>query len=239
MAETQSNPGTTPDVKPQSSDSTQGECPGGTCVNLAGIVAIGIYLAALAYVLVYGLVKFWPSAAPSRSSAPTSSIATGAALSNAPPASPPGTAAASPGQVQPVGAPFEVVQVWRRQVQVRPESRLFLVVAIAGALGGLLHSVRSFYWYVGNRNLKWSWVPQYVLLPWVGAILGLVIYLILRGGLLAGEATVSDTNPFGFAAFASMAGLFSEQAVEKLRQLFEGLLARSPKGRDHVQAEQP
>ena len=31
------------------------------------------------------------------------------------------------------------------------DQRLFIVVAFAGLLGGLIHSTRSLYWYVGNR----------------------------------------------------------------------------------------
>ena len=38
---------------------------------------------------------------------------------------------------------------------VTTEVRLFVVVAIGGMLGGLLHSTRSFAWYVGHSGLKW------------------------------------------------------------------------------------
>ncbi len=36
------------------------------------------------------------------------------------------------------------------------EARMVLIVALFGALGGLVHSLRSFYWYLGNRELVWS-----------------------------------------------------------------------------------
>ena len=85
------------------------------------------------------------------------------------------------------------------------------------------------------RQTTFRLLADHVLLPWVGAILGLVIYFVLRGGLLAGEGTVSNTNPFGFAALASMAGLFSEKVMEKLSQRFQGLLSPAPRGLDHVE----
>ncbi len=34
------------------------------------------------------------------------------------------------------------------------DQRLFTLVALAGFLGGLIHSARSLYWYVGNRSLQ-------------------------------------------------------------------------------------
>ena len=40
------------------------------------------------------------------------------------------------------------------------EVRLLLIVILAGALGSLVHTVRSVYWYVGNRKLKWSWLAS-------------------------------------------------------------------------------
>src|SRR5271165_6550953 len=42
---------------------------------------------------------------------------------------------------------------------VSREFLFFLTVAIAGTLGGLIHTIRSFVSYVGNRQLVWSWLP--------------------------------------------------------------------------------
>ena len=123
--------------------------------------------------------------------------------------------------------------------------RIFLFVAMAGALGGLVHSLRSFYWYAGNRNVLWSWLPMYMMLPFVGAALGVALYLGLRGGLLlqpsagAGGAGATGVNPYGFAGFALLAGLFTEQAIQKLKDVFTTLLTAAPKGTDHVEPKPP
>lgn len=68
------------------------------------------------------------------------------------------------------------------------EHRLFVVVAVAGALGGLIHSTRSLYEYVGDRQLLRSRLLMYLSLPFIGGGLAVVIYLILRGGLVTGTA---------------------------------------------------
>lgn len=117
---------------------------------------------------------------------------------------------------------------------VTREFLFFLVVALAGALGGLIHTIRSAAWYVGNRELKWSWLPFNLLLPIVGALGGTVFYLVLRAGLFSPSTSAAHASPFGFAAVAVLAGLFSEQALEKLRQLAANLFAERPKGGDHV-----
>src|SRR4249919_252150 len=44
------------------------------------------------------------------------------------------------------------------RLQLDGDQRLFTVVALAGVLGGLIHSARSLYWYIGNRNLRYSWL---------------------------------------------------------------------------------
>lgn len=110
------------------------------------------------------------------------------------------------------------------------EVRLLIVVALAGALGGQVHALRSLYWYIGHRALVLSWLAMYILLPFVGTTLGLVFYLVVRGGFFAPQATVEHTSPFGFAALASLVGMFSEQAVLKLKQVAETLLAEAPHG---------
>jgi hypothetical protein len=93
-----------------------------------------------------------------------------------------------------------------------------MVVALAGALGASLHSLRSASRYIGERYLFRSWLPFYVLLPFVGAILSTIVYLVLRAGLITGGSASQD--PFGFAAVAALVGLFSSQAAEKLKEVF-------------------
>lgn len=115
---------------------------------------------------------------------------------------------------------------------ISDETHSLLIVAIAGALGSLVHVLRSFYWYVGNRELIWSWVAKYILLPFVGTAIGLVFYLIIRGGFFSPQAGVQQTSPFGFAALAALAGLFSEQAILKLQKVAETLLTEVPAGAD-------
>jgi hypothetical protein len=111
---------------------------------------------------------------------------------------------------------------------------LFVIVAATGALGGLLHTVRSLSWYLGNRSLRWSWVPFYMMLPLVGASGATVFYLVFRAGLFSPSTTTTQVNPFGFAAIAALVGLFSEQAMEKLRDVFGSLLAPARAGDDTV-----
>jgi hypothetical protein len=119
------------------------------------------------------------------------------------------------------------------------DDALFVVVAGAGALGALIHTIRSLSWYLGNRSLRWSWVPFYVLLPMVGASTATVFYLVFRAGLFSPSTTTTQVNPFGFAAIAALVGLFSEQAMEKLREVFGSLLAPARAGTDHVDPQKP
>lgn len=122
---------------------------------------------------------------------------------------------------------------------VRSEVLIFIVVAVAGALGGLIHTVRSLSWYVGNRFLKWSWVPFYLMLPVVGALLATVFYVVLRGGLFSGQTATDDVNAYGFVALAALTGMFSEQATEKLKTVFAALFTDTEAGKDHVDAGPP
>lgn len=117
---------------------------------------------------------------------------------------------------------------------ISDEVRLLLIVALAGALGSLVHALRSLYWYIGHRALVRSWLAKYILLPFVGTTLGLLFYFVIRGGFFSPEATVQQTSPFGFAALAGLVGLFSEQAVLKLKEVAETLLAKPQPGQDSV-----
>jgi len=93
------------------------------------------------------------------------------------------------------------------------------LMILVGALGAIIHALQSFYCYVGNRKLKWSWIPMYFILPFVGAGISTVFYLIIRGGLMSGVA--EHDNVFGLMAIGGLVGLFSPQALEKLKNVSE------------------
>lgn len=114
--------------------------------------------------------------------------------------------------------------LWR--IALADETRLLIIVILAGALGSMIHTHRSFYYHIGNRDFGASWIPFYIVRPFVGAILALVFYLVIRGGFFAQGSSVEATSPFGFAALAGLVGLFSEQAILKLKQVAETLFIK-------------
>jgi len=170
-------------------------------------VAFAVLLPLLAVLVLYSLWVFWPHG---------TGAGGGAATGNQPPGQ----------QITYFG--------WKQSVS--RETLFFVIVALAGVLGGLIHVIRSLSWYVGNRDFRWSWVPFNLLLPVVGALCGTVFYLVLRAGLFSPSTSVDQASPFGFAAVAVLVGLFSEQALEKLRQVASNLFAERPEGEDHVPA---
>jgi hypothetical protein len=114
------------------------------------------------------------------------------------------------------------------------EQATLLFVFFAGVLGALVHALRSLYWYVGHRKLVVSWVTMYFLLPLIGGILGVLVYLVFRGGLLQSDAA-SALNPIGFAAVSGLVGMFSEQAIRKLKDVAETLFTKTKSGEDSIE----
>jgi hypothetical protein len=111
------------------------------------------------------------------------------------------------------------------------EQHLFLLVVLAGALVSFVHVTRSFVDFIGNRRLRPSWTWWYVLQPFTGSALAVVGYLVLRGGFFVGTSAGGIVNPFGFVAVASLVGLFSKQATNKLDELFSTMF-RTDKERE-------
>ncbi len=140
-------------------------------------------------------------------------------------------AAPSPAGTSPPTAPFSYFG-WR--LSLTRDQQFFIIAAVAGSLGGLLHSLRSLSTYVGERYLFRSWLLYYALLPLVGAILATIVYIVLRAGLLPGETATSQPNPYGIAAVAALVGLFSGQAAEKLQAIFETIFTSPGQGSESV-----
>ncbi len=140
---------------------------------------------------------------------------------------PQATAPAKEQRVTPPAALDSAVAASRAAV----DARLFLIVLLSGALGGLLHAVRSFVWYVGNRELRWSWIPTYITLPVTSALLAATMYFVVRAGFLGFQGS-GDLNAYGFAGASALIGLFSQSAILKLKEVAETLFTRPPQGAD-------
>jgi hypothetical protein len=119
------------------------------------------------------------------------------------------------------------------------ESVLILLVILAGALGAYVHAATSFAKYVGNRRFARSWYWWYLGRLPIGSALALIVYFALRGGLVGGDATSGQVNPYGVAALAAMAGLFSRQAVDKLNEVFDTFFRTRTDTRDADTLEAP
>jgi hypothetical protein len=111
-----------------------------------------------------------------------------------------------------------------------PDRTMVVMVLFAGALGGLVHALRSFYWYVGEGKLLWNWVGMYVVLPWSSAALGFVFYLVIRAGLYQPSAGTS----YLLVGLAALVGMFSRQAAEKLKDIGEGIFTKASQGSDQA-----
>ncbi len=192
--------------------SKAGEKPMGTL----GIILTLVYLILFSIILLFGLVQLWPPQAPPQAS----------------PQTPPQTQAGESVSTN------SAVHFYFLTFNNSEEIRMILIVVLAGALGALVHALRSFYWYVGHRMMVRSWLAMFILLPFVGTTLGLLFYFVIRGGFFSAQATSEVTSPFGFAALAGLVGLFSEQAVLKLKQVAETMLAKAPKGEEAAPQEE-
>lgn len=105
------------------------------------------------------------------------------------------------------------------------ELDLITVVLLVGALGSYVHTATSFTSYVGNQRLHKSWLWWYIMRPFIGSALALILYFVVRAGFLHGGSGPENMNLFGFAGLAGLTGMFSKQATDKLRELFDNLFS--------------
>jgi hypothetical protein len=113
------------------------------------------------------------------------------------------------------------------------EAILLISVTMAGALGGLIRGIWRLNEDVGKQEYKLPrWLPSYYSKPVKGAILGLIFYLVLRGGFFAPGASVDETNPYAFIGLAGLVGLFSDHAMEKLKQISGSVFAQTEREKE-------
>lgn len=102
---------------------------------------------------------------------------------------------------------------------------LLLMVLIVGAAAALIGVSRRFLHFSLRDELTKRDAWSYVLRPFQGAILALIVYFTLRGGFLGQDAT-APVNPYGVAAISGLVGLFTRHAVSKLTDVFDTVFGK-------------
>jgi hypothetical protein len=113
-----------------------------------------------------------------------------------------------------------VTWFWR-DLDLTPDATLLLLVILVSALGSYVHVTVSFSDFAGNRQLVTSWVWWYLLRVFVGSSLAVLFYFAIRGGFFSSTSDSSQVNVYGIAALSGLVGLFSKQATDKLREIFD------------------
>jgi hypothetical protein len=108
-------------------------------------------------------------------------------------------------------------------VTLHPDAILLLLVITASSVGSFVHVATSFSTHVGRNRFEFTWATWYLFRIFIGASLASVFYFVMRAGFLSGDQTNTALNAYGIAAIAGFVGLFSRQATDKLRELFDTL----------------
>jgi hypothetical protein len=104
---------------------------------------------------------------------------------------------------------------------------VFIIVSlVGGAFGGTLHAIASLTAHVADKDFGKEWTMWYLANPFVGAALAVAFLFVLQAGL-GGQASPSAGGLYGIAAVATLVGLFSRQALDKLRDIFNVAFARA------------
>jgi len=104
------------------------------------------------------------------------------------------------------------------------DAQMLLLVVLMGAFGSAVYALKSLADYKGEGRLTHSWLTFYLVQPVEGAGIAVLLYLVIRGGFLAGTGSdIKNANTFGMCAIAGLAGAFSDTAFAKLKEVFDTL----------------
>lgn len=110
------------------------------------------------------------------------------------------------------------------------EQDVLVMVIFMGALGGFIHLTSSIAKFIGNRQFLRSWIIYYLLMPCEGSGLAVILYLMVRVGVLnpasSNQSATQNLNWVGIYALSALAGLFSKQALELLSDVFSTIFRR-------------
>jgi hypothetical protein len=123
--------------------------------------------------------------------------------------------AAAPGEIA-----TRTISSWGPSLSVTLATSLVLVGAAAGFVGSVVQQSIVFASRAGQQTLERGYVWWYVLRPVWSALLGSVVVLTVNAGLVSiGDETTSAAGVTVLVTAAAVAGLFTDQALQRLRSV--------------------
>jgi hypothetical protein len=111
------------------------------------------------------------------------------------------------------------IPILSRHVKGSSDLGMFIFALAFGGLGATAHCLYVFTGAIkaGKKpDFGWSRLGWYGPQPPMGAIFGALLYVAIRGGLLAASSGASAVNMFGVAAIAAVGGLSASRAYQRL-----------------------
>jgi len=97
---------------------------------------------------------------------------------------------------------------------------LLMVGAAAGAVGSAIQQSIVFAMRAGFESLERGYVWWYVLRPMWSALLGALVVVAVNAGLVSiGDATTSTAGVTVLVTAGALAGLFTDQVLQRLQEL--------------------
>jgi hypothetical protein len=100
---------------------------------------------------------------------------------------------------------------------------ILILVAAAGFLGNMVFVASSFATFVGADKFRRSWILWYFVKPFTASGLAVFLYLALNNSNTGPGAPGGPVNLNGIIAMAALAGLFTDTATQKLKEIFTAI----------------
>lgn len=117
----------------------------------------------------------------------------------------------------------DVVHYFGFQLQVSYHGMLLASILMAGGIGAMVATITAFSDEILNYKLDNYGLLWYFMRPFIGMLVAIVFYLVLRGGFFVNDPNEGNINEFAFLAVAALAGMFSTQATNKLKEVFDNI----------------
>lgn len=115
----------------------------------------------------------------------------------------------------------QLVKSTTNENRIHLNTILLILVASMGFLGNMVHIASSFTSFVGNGTFEKRWLLWYCVKPFTAAGLSVIIYFVIRAGFMGYGSDASSVNLYGILALSALAGLFTDNATLKLKEVFD------------------